>query len=92
MIQVMSDIFTKRYLRFLRLVHETDPPCQEFPDVFFPDDWEQASKATATAKDYCKSCPIMLDCGLYAIEAKEPHGVWGGMTAHERRKIRKKLK
>lgn len=88
----MSDIFTTRYLKFLRLVNEHEPECQQFPDVFHNEDWPQPYEAAKTAKAYCHRCPIQLDCGLYAIEANEPYGVWGGMTAAERKRIKKKLR
>lgn len=37
------------------------------------------------AKEICASCPVEKDCRTYAIEIREQHGIWGGMTEGERR-------
>ncbi|MDI9894532.1 WhiB family transcriptional regulator [Rhodococcus sp. IEGM 1381] len=39
------------------------------------------------AKSICALCPVTRQCLSYAIDHGEPHGVWGGMTAKERRAI-----
>lgn len=62
-------------------------PCQNFPDLFFPD-----SRATrqhsdsALAKKMCAECPIIRECGDYAIRYEE-EGIWGGLTKPEREKL-----
>jgi len=90
-LSVMSDIFPPRYIKFLRLVTETEPECQSFPDIFFPDDWGQSERqANKLAREFCGRCPIRAQCLDYALEANEPHGIWGGTTPHERRQIRKR--
>ena len=35
----------------------------------------------------CSNCPIMQECGDYAVK-HERHGYWGGMTALQRRSVR----
>jgi len=40
-----------------------------------------------TAKSICFSCPVRVDCADYAIRAREPYGVWGGLTETEREAI-----
>lgn len=35
----------------------------------------------------CAECPIVNDCGTYAIE-HEPHGFWAGMAEDHRRDVR----
>ena len=37
------------------------------------------------AKAICGGCPVRLACLKYALEIQEPHGIWGGLTEHERR-------
>lgn len=37
------------------------------------------------AKEICHSCPVELECRNYAIEIREQHGIWGGLTEGERR-------
>jgi WhiB family redox-sensing transcriptional regulator len=39
------------------------------------------------AKAICSGCPVRLPCLDYALEIEEPHGIWGGLTEHERRAL-----
>lgn len=39
------------------------------------------------AKRVCGRCPVMLECREHALLQPEPYGVWGGMTAAERRVV-----
>jgi WhiB family redox-sensing transcriptional regulator len=52
---------------------------------FFP---EQRKTAKA-AKEICKGCIMQPACLEYALVTNEKHGVWGGATERERRKIRR---
>lgn len=36
------------------------------------------------AKAVCAECPVKEACLAYAIETRQPFGVWGGKTADER--------
>ena len=48
-----------------------------------------SAQRTARAKALCKTCPALFPCRTYAMEAKEPDGIWGGMTANERIEFRR---
>jgi WhiB family redox-sensing transcriptional regulator len=77
------------YLRLAAAIREADsnPPCQETdPEAFFAEqgDWGSIRQA----KKLCETCPVQQECGEYAIAAFEPYGVWGGLSARERTKIR----
>ncbi|MEI5035478.1 WhiB family transcriptional regulator [Streptomyces sp. CA-278952] len=37
------------------------------------------------AKRVCARCPVMVECQEHALMQPEPYGVWGGLTAAERR-------
>ncbi len=37
------------------------------------------------AKQICSSCKVLTECRGYALELKEQHGIWGGLTEKERR-------
>ncbi len=37
------------------------------------------------AKRVCAGCPVLLSCREHALAQPEPYGVWGGLTAAERR-------
>ncbi len=39
------------------------------------------------AKSVCSRCEVRLECADYAIRAREPYGVWGGLTEDERERI-----
>ena len=41
----------------------------------------------AKAKKICASCPVLQECRTHAIENEE-FGVWGGLTANQRRLVR----
>ena len=58
------------------------------PALFFPDDdgnWTDG--AMAQAKAVCSGCTVREACLEYALAAREKHGVWGGHTERERRRI-----
>lgn len=58
-----------------------------------PEDWfpvgggREAQAAENHAKAVCWQCPSMEACGRWALDNREPVGVWGGMTEGERAKI-----
>jgi WhiB family transcriptional regulator, redox-sensing transcriptional regulator len=65
-------------------------------DWFFPPDNPGGPKAgkgvtgekerVEKAKAVCAECPVMQECLKYAIE-NECHGIWGGTTDSERKKL-----
>ncbi|KQV11859.1 MULTISPECIES: WhiB family transcriptional regulator [unclassified Kitasatospora] len=36
------------------------------------------------AKRVCVRCPVRTACLAYALQVREPYGVWGGLTEDER--------
>jgi len=57
-------------------------PCERLPEIFFPEDIsdpEVRTKATATAKAICKTCPLQTECAEYAVTTRQEFGVWGGI-------------
>lgn len=44
----------------------------------------RVEEASARAAEVCARCPVLLDCREYALEAREPAGVWGGMSTKQR--------
>jgi WhiB family transcriptional regulator, redox-sensing transcriptional regulator len=56
--------------------------------VFFHPDGERGSarsRRADRAKAICQHCPVLEQCRRYALAAREPYGVWGGLTEEERR-------
>lgn len=56
-------------------------------DAFFPERGESSREA----KEICAACPVRIECLNYALRNDERHGVWGGMTERERRRLRSTL-
>ena len=78
------------------LCAQSDPeqwfPTNETPEAsrINPDeDSESANEAAKSAKAICFRCPVRLPCLQEAMEHKIDHGIWGGMSVKERRKLRK---
>ena len=56
-------------------------------ELFFHPEGERgprrANRETA-AKAVCSACPVLLACREHALSVREPYGVWGGLSEHER--------
>jgi WhiB family transcriptional regulator, redox-sensing transcriptional regulator len=53
---------------------------------FFPSDGSGVERAMRV----CDGCPVKSDCLEYALEQRIEHGVWGGASERERRRILKR--
>lgn len=57
--------------------------------LFFHPEYERGPARHAReerAKAICRGCPVLVECRRHALSVQEPYGVWGAMTADERRK------
>lgn len=64
------------------------------PTLFFHPQNERGLSRTRRdrlAKAVCASCAVRLECADYAIRAREPYGVWGGLSEEERENIYRRL-
>lgn len=61
------------------------------PELFFPSR-ESSPAQVVAAKRICGGCPVLKQCGDYAVAAGERIGIWGGMTGDERREIRREAR
>lgn len=57
------------------------------PDLFFPTGTEGLN-AGVEAKAVCRTCPVRVAC--LAEGMRHRSGVWGGLSAKERRAIRRR--
>jgi len=58
--------------------------CREIrPSVFFPSD----GVGVEIAQRICEGCPVRTPCLEYALANHIDHGVWGGASERERRRI-----
>lgn len=65
-----------------------DALCREpaYADVdFFP----ESGASTRPAEQVCARCLVRGRCLLYALETGQRDGVWGGISARRRRKLRR---
>ncbi len=53
------------------------------PGEFFPSDGSGVDRA----QKVCATCPVQSECLEYALSARIEHGVWGGASERERRRI-----
>ena len=58
----------------------------EPPARFFPSD----GVGVEIARRICAECPVKQPCLEYALEQRIDHGVWGGASERERRRILKR--
>jgi WhiB family transcriptional regulator, redox-sensing transcriptional regulator len=56
------------------------------PAAFFPSDGVGVDRA----RKICKDCPVLSRCLDYALDERIEHGVWGGCSERERRRILKR--
>jgi WhiB family redox-sensing transcriptional regulator len=53
-----------------------------------PDAWYPAKGAAVKeAKKVCQRCPVAAPCLEYALATNQAHGIWGGLSVKERRKL-----
>jgi WhiB family transcriptional regulator, redox-sensing transcriptional regulator len=67
-------------------------------DIFFAPDLDElggnrgaAARVAATrerqALAVCDGCPVQVECLAYALTTRQQHGVWGGKTQQELRRL-----
>ncbi len=56
------------------------------PAVFFP----EAADDGTNAKTICARCPVVEACLNYALVNRQHHGVWGGLSEHQREQLHRR--
>lgn len=53
---------------------------------FHPPEERNASRENRIeqAKTICRACQALMDCRAHALRAREPYGIWGGMSEDDR--------
>ncbi len=84
---------------FIYEEHSGIVPCQQAPDLYFPEKsgtqmsrtagYDDLTQAQLAKKNCIQECPVMMECRMYALFHNESDGIWGGMTANERKIWRK---
>jgi len=79
----------------LGIIHETwhlQAACRG-PEsmLFFPPSFaerrEEREARELRAKQICADCRVRAECLEFALRVREPHGIWGGLTEAERRRL-----
>jgi WhiB family redox-sensing transcriptional regulator len=69
--------------------------CREAdPLLFFHPQNERGTsrmRRDRAAKLVCASCDVRMECADYAVRAREPYGVWGGLSEDDREHIYSRL-
>jgi WhiB family redox-sensing transcriptional regulator len=66
---------------------QEDSSCsQADPESWFP----EKGGSVAYAKRICRRCPVRAECLAWALTHDERHGIWGGLSEAERRKLKQR--
>jgi WhiB family redox-sensing transcriptional regulator len=60
------------------------------PHLFFHPEGERGpgrEKRDRAAVAVCAVCAVVQDCRTHGLSAREPYGVWGGLTENDREEI-----
>ena len=77
---LLDDGTKKEDWRIAALCAQTDQ------EAFFP----EKGGSTRAAKKVCLTCEVREECLEYALGNDERHGIWGGLSERERRKLKKR--
>ena len=50
-------------------------------------DVRSATLESGAPKLICTECSVQTACLEFALRVREPHGIWGGLTESERRRL-----
>lgn len=75
-------------LRYTPMPWADRAACQNAaPEAFFPEKSEPAEPG----KRVCSRCPVVEECLEYALSNDMWYGTWGGLSEHERRRLRREM-
>lgn len=93
----MDRRFQGAHVLVAKRLHEATHAAQEWkpdaacrgmsPELFFTERGENFDNREAKA--VCAGCRVRAECLEYAMSAPEREGVWGGLSAKERRTLRR---
>lgn len=59
------------------------------PNIFTPPSGQTRRGLYDEARAVCGNCHVRGECLEHALDANELHGVWGGLSPSERRRVRR---
>lgn len=84
----MSTLVELPSMRPIPLFRETARCAEVDPELFYP----QRGGSPRPAKRICAACECIGRCREWALEHGEQYGVWGGLSAIERRRVVRRRK
>jgi WhiB family transcriptional regulator, redox-sensing transcriptional regulator len=90
-VSLADEVLAAAMVRLLHLLGELEPwqldaACREHPGVdYFP----ERGASTKEARAVCAGCLVRAECLDYALRIGTKHGIWGGMSERERRRLRR---
>lgn len=80
--------YDEKHYRLLRAIQAVGGvACEDYPELFFPEDFPDPVKrrlAVVIAKKMCADCPVKTECFRYAVESGQKAGIWAGTLPSER--------
>ncbi|MEU9480498.1 WhiB family transcriptional regulator [Streptomyces sp. NPDC048191] len=52
-----------------------------------PEEWFVEGAAQSRNRSLCRGCSVRTECLAYALDQRMDFGIWGGMTARQRRAL-----
>jgi len=77
----LTDLAGEYYAELQEKLAVTKVPCRNQMELF--DNPEKVSQKQAKAA--CHGCPLIQECGNFAIASKQEYGIWGGINYTRRR-------
>lgn len=59
------------------------------PELFFPEDHEEAKKNLPSIRAVCNPCSFRSECLEYALSNPELQGIWAATTVQDRKRMRR---
>lgn len=56
--------------------------------LWFPNETGN-SNAAFEARKICRACDVQTECLQYAMDTRQAHGIWGGLSERQRRDLRR---
>lgn len=94
MFDFRSEEVKEKFLALVRATDGTEPcfdpywdnrdsPRESVSDIYV-EPWTSRGISREAAEELCIDCPVYTLCRDYAMEAKEPWGIWGGTRPVDR--------
>jgi len=88
---ILTPVFDARSL-ILMTWHSRSACLDENPELFFPiGNADTAFHQIDKAKVICRRCEVADTCLRWAMESRQDDGVWGGLSADERRALERRI-